>query len=107
MPRQQWTVVTAPATPAGEGGAPAAGPTYRHVSAKDGFPTLDGVATLHELFDRARTKFADSPCLGWRPMVGVGEGERGFAPRGEAKRDTRAWPAPPPPPPPPPPIPIR
>ena len=62
MPRQQWSVVTSPAT-AG------AGPTYRHVSAKDGFPTLDGVSTLHELFDRARTKFADSPCLGWRPIV--------------------------------------
>jgi len=68
MPRREWTTVTAPASPAA-GGALAAGPTYRHVSSKDGFPALDGVATLHELFDRSRSKFADSPCLGWRPIV--------------------------------------
>jgi len=72
MPRQTWSTVTAPATPA-VGDTLAAGPTWRHVSSKDGFPKLDNgnVATLHELFDRSRTKFADSPCLGWRPIVSV------------------------------------
>jgi hypothetical protein len=46
----------APARPAAERGddRPTAGPTYRNASSKDGFPTLDGVTTLHELFRCAR-----------------------------------------------------
>jgi long-chain acyl-CoA synthetase len=94
----KWTVQTAPAAPA-SGDQPAVGPTYRHVSSAEGFPTLDGVSTLHELFDRARTKYADLPCLGWRPIVSerVGErkgGKKGSVRAGEAERPKRHAPAP-------------
>lgn len=48
---------------------PGTGPTYRNVSAKDGFSKLEGVETLFELFSRSVEKFPDNPCLGFRPKV--------------------------------------
>lgn len=38
------------------------------MAAKSGFPTLDGVSTLYDLFERSVAKFPDSKCLGWRPI---------------------------------------
>ena len=43
----------APAKPASSD-EPASGPVYRNVSAKDGFPTIENVTTLYELFRWAR-----------------------------------------------------
>lgn len=48
---------------------PGTGPTYRNVSAKDGFSKLEGVSTLYELFSRSVEKFPSNPCLGYRPKV--------------------------------------
>lgn len=59
----------APAAPSrGEGGV-ATGPSYRNVIAKDGFPELDGVKTLYELFSISAKRFAKNPCLGTRQLV--------------------------------------
>lgn len=58
----------APAEPSGEG-RPAVGPTYRNVVATEGYPTLEGVSTLYELFQSSAEKYADNPCLGHRVEV--------------------------------------
>lgn len=41
---------------------------YRRASSKNGFPTLDGVTTLYELFSRSAEAHADLPALGRRPI---------------------------------------
>eukprot|EP00884_Botryococcus_braunii_P016800 jgi/Botrbrau1/3803/Bobra.0183s0035.1 len=45
-------------------GKPATGPTYRNVSAKDGFAKMDGVQTLFELFSKSVEKFPNNRLLG-------------------------------------------
>ncbi|KAK9828036.1 hypothetical protein WJX81_003948 [Elliptochloris bilobata] len=57
-----------PATPA-RGGKPAYGPVYRNVTAREGYPTLEGITTLYELFSSSAAKYPDNPCLGHRPQV--------------------------------------
>ena len=47
----------------------ASGPVYRNVCALKGFPTLEGVETLYELFAQSVQRFADNPCLGTRLSV--------------------------------------
>lgn len=44
---------------------PSASPAYRHISAKDAFPTLE-VSTLYQLFERSVRRSPHSPCLGMR-----------------------------------------
>jgi long-chain acyl-CoA synthetase len=51
-----------------EGDKNALSPIYRNVAAKSGFPTLGGVSTLYDLFERSVAKYPDSKCLGWRPI---------------------------------------
>ena len=55
--------------PASNNGSVACGPVYRNVCALQGFPTLEGVSTLYELFARSVQRFADNPCLGTRTTV--------------------------------------
>ena len=38
--------------------------------AKDGFPKLEGVSTLFEMFESSVRRFGDCDCLGWRPQEG-------------------------------------
>ena len=40
----------------------------RNVAAKGGFPTLNGVTTLYDLFEQSVSKYPDNKCLGWRPI---------------------------------------
>lgn len=53
-----------PARPATDS-KPSASPVYRHISAKDAFPTLE-VSTLYQLFERSVKRSSQSPCLGMR-----------------------------------------
>lgn len=57
---------------AAAGDKPSAGPVYRHISAKDGMPTLDAT-TLFELFERSAEKYASNACLGSRPIDAAGK----------------------------------
>lgn len=68
MSKFELLAEVAPAQPA-KGDKKAVGPTYRVAYAKDGFPELEGVKTLHELFQRSAKKFATRPCVGHRPIV--------------------------------------
>ena len=40
----------------------------RNELSKDGWPTLNGVTTLYELFESSVSKFSNNKCLGWRPI---------------------------------------
>ena len=42
----------------------------RNMLAKDGFPKLEGVSTLFEMFESSVRRFNDCDCLGWRPQEG-------------------------------------
>ncbi len=42
----------------------------RNVLAKDGFPKLEGMSTLYEMFESSVRRFGDCDCLGWRPQEG-------------------------------------
>lgn len=53
-----------PARPATDG-KPSASPAYRHISARNAFPTLE-VSTLYQLFERSVKRSPQSPCLGMR-----------------------------------------
>lgn len=44
---------------------PSASAAYKHISAKDGYPTLD-VSTLHENFTQSVEKYSLNKCLGLR-----------------------------------------
>ena len=55
-----------PPSPSDGKDSPGCGPTYRNIAAKDGFPPLDGVTTLYELFKRSASRFPNNPCLGTR-----------------------------------------
>lgn len=55
-----------PPSPSDGKESPGCGPTYRNIAAKDGFPSLDGVTTLYELFRRSASQFPNNPCLGTR-----------------------------------------
>ena len=49
---------------------PAKGPTYRSTLAKDGFASTGGITSLYDSFQKSvKGKFADNPCLGWRPLA--------------------------------------
>jgi len=51
---------------------PSASKIFRHASAKDGFPTLDGISSLYELFTQSVEKFPSNKCLGHRPKLADG-----------------------------------
>ena len=55
--------------PASSDGNIASGPVYRNVCALKGFPKLEGVETLYELFAQSVQRFAHNPCLGTRTVV--------------------------------------
>ena len=57
-----------PAVPA-SAGKPARGPEYRVLAAKKGWPKLEGVETLYELWTTSVEKYGPRRCLGWRPKV--------------------------------------
>lgn len=40
----------------------------RNKAGRNGWPALDGVATLYELFEQSVRKFPNNKCLGWRPI---------------------------------------
>lgn len=67
MPTYKYLHEVAPAQ-AANGSKPAVGPEYRNVLAKDGPPSLDGVTTLYELFQRSVKKYANNKCLGHREV---------------------------------------
>jgi long-chain acyl-CoA synthetase len=50
---------------------PSASPVFRHISCKDGFPSLP-VETLYELFSKSVVAFPNNRCLGVRPQNGDG-----------------------------------
>lgn len=58
-------------------------PIYRRPSSKNGFPTLDGVTTLYELFSKSAEKFADLPALGHRVIKDGKVGDFVFLTYGE------------------------
>lgn len=49
-----------------QGDTPSASPVFRNSAFKDADPKLE-VSTLYELFDRSANKYAEHPCLGYRP----------------------------------------
>lgn len=62
------TAIVQPGLP-GEGDKPGVSATYRNIAAVDELPTtLNGASTLYEVFEESVSKFADCPCLGWRPV---------------------------------------
>lgn len=54
-----------PGTPATDG-SPSTGPTYRNVYAANGYPTLEGVRSLYDVFQKSARDFGAKPCLGVR-----------------------------------------
>ncbi len=50
------------------GDVPSASKIYRAAISKNGFPHIEGVTTLYELFDRSVKAHADKPCLGHRAV---------------------------------------
>ncbi|KAL4549211.1 hypothetical protein Ndes2526B_g04245 [Nannochloris sp. 'desiccata'] len=53
----------------GEGDKLGVSATYRNIAAADELPTtINGASTMYEVFEASATKFADRPCLGWRPV---------------------------------------
>lgn len=67
MPTYKYIHEVAPAQPA-NGSKPAVGPEYRNTIAKDGPPSLEGVTTLYELFQRSVKKYGKNKCLGHREV---------------------------------------
>lgn len=65
------------ATPA-SGDKPACGPILRSHLAKDGYPVLENVTTLYELFQRSVKTYGDRPCLGKRKIVDGKAGDYEF-----------------------------
>ncbi|GBG62926.1 hypothetical protein CBR_g34297 [Chara braunii] len=55
--------------PANTEASPVAGPVYRSVFAKDGFPSLKGVETCWDIFRSSCEKFPDNELLGHRPNL--------------------------------------
>ena len=62
----KWVVQVGPARP-GSASQPSAGPVYRNVAAKDGFPTIEPT-TLYHLFDSSVKAYGDRECLGRREV---------------------------------------
>ena len=46
---------------------PSTGPTYRNVYSQNGFPKLDGVNSLYEVFQKSVRERPNQDCLGVRP----------------------------------------
>lgn len=55
------------------GDEPAKGPVLRNSLARDGFPELEGVTTLYQLFQRSVKNHGDKPCLGKRALGADGK----------------------------------
>ena len=72
MPKNSLVYEASPAVPA-SAGKPARGPEYRVLAAKEGWPKLEGVTTLYELWTTSVEKYGPRRCLGWRPKVGSKE----------------------------------
>lgn len=68
MPKNSLVYEASPAVPA-SAGKPARGPEYRVLAAKEGWPKLEGVTTLYELWTTSVEKYGPRRCLGWRPKV--------------------------------------
>lgn len=68
MPKHSLLYEASPAVPA-SAGKPARGPEYRVLAAKEGWPKLEGVTTLYELWTTSVEKYGPRRCLGWRPKV--------------------------------------
>ncbi|BDA49779.1 Long chain acyl-CoA synthetase 4 [Coccomyxa sp. Obi] len=47
---------------------PARGPEYGNVDARNGWPTVEGASSLHEMFRNSVAKYPSNPCLGHRPI---------------------------------------
>ncbi|KAG2497767.1 hypothetical protein HYH03_004039 [Edaphochlamys debaryana] len=71
MPNYKWLVEVEAARQA-EGDKPSASAVYRHIAAKDGYPSLD-FSTLYESFEKAVAKFPNNDCLGKREKNEKGE----------------------------------
>ena len=56
----------APSKPGSGSDQPSAGPTYRANYAQNGFPTLEGVNSLYEVFQKSVQECATKECLGHR-----------------------------------------
>ena len=82
MAKNSLVYEASPAEPA-SAGKPARGPEYRVLGAKKGWPTLEGVPTLYELWTKSVEKYGPRRCLGWRPKVKKGGSERGERSMGE------------------------
>ena len=82
MAKNSLVYEASPAEPA-SAGKPARGPEYRVLGAKKGWPTLEGVTTLYELWTKSVEKYGPRRCLGWRPKVKKGGSERGERSMGE------------------------
>ena len=69
--REEWVIEIGSERPA-TSAVPSASKIFRHVSAKDGFPTLEGISSLYELFTQSVNKFPSNKCLGHRPKLADG-----------------------------------
>uniref|UniRef100_A0A7S0UJY6 Long-chain-fatty-acid--CoA ligase n=1 Tax=Polytomella parva TaxID=51329 RepID=A0A7S0UJY6_9CHLO len=65
-PHYEHMIDVAPGRPATET-KPSASPIFRHICAKDGFPTFD-VSTCYELFKRSVDNYPSNDCLGTRTV---------------------------------------
>lgn len=68
--KYKYLIEAEPARPA-TADAVSSSPVYRSCYAKDGFPKLEGVTTLYELFTRSVEKYAKNACLGARSAPGA------------------------------------
>jgi long-chain acyl-CoA synthetase len=69
--REEWIVEIGSERPA-TSTVPSASKIFRHETAKDGFPTLEGISSLYELFTQSVKKFPGNKCLGHRPKLADG-----------------------------------
>eukprot|EP00897_Mesotaenium_endlicherianum_P001315 jgi/Mesen1/1210/ME000128S00185 len=64
---EEWTIKVQDAVP---DVTPTKGPSYKSKLAKDGYPKLDGVSTVWELFRRSAEVYPNNNMLGMRDMTG-------------------------------------
>lgn len=63
-----WTIQVQESVPSSET-SPSKGPVYRSALAKDGYPTLEGISTVWDLFSKSAEKYSSNNMLGKREIV--------------------------------------
>ncbi|GMH34445.1 hypothetical protein BSKO_02279 [Bryopsis sp. KO-2023] len=73
-----WSLLTEVEPPRQLGDLPSATSVFKATAFKDVDLDIEGVTTLFELFERSAEKFANSDCVGYRPMKGGVAGDFKF-----------------------------